>query len=52
MSIRVDDPFSGPELARVVPGQRVPTAGVDGVHDLYLVYGSVGTTVEELDFAR
>jgi beta-glucosidase len=52
MSIRVDDPFSGPELARVVPGQKVPTASVDGVHDLYLVYGSVGTTVEELDFAR
>jgi len=52
VSIRVDDPFSGPELAKVVPGQRVPTASVDGVHDLYLVYGSVGTTVEELAFAR
>jgi beta-glucosidase len=52
VSIRVDDPFSGPELAKAVPGQRVPTASVDGVHDLYLVYGSVGTTVEEVMFTR
>jgi beta-glucosidase len=48
----VDDPFSGPQLAQVVPGQRVPAVSVDGVHDLYLVFGSVGTTVEELAFAR
>jgi beta-glucosidase len=52
MWIRVDDPFSGPELAKVVPGQQLPTASVDGVHDLYLVFGSVGTTVEELAFTR
>lgn len=52
VAVRVDDPFSGPELAKVVPGQRVPTASVDGVHDLYLVFGAVGTTVQELAFAR
>jgi beta-glucosidase len=48
VSVRADDPFSGPLLASLVPGQRVPTTAVDGVHDLYVVFDSAGTTITEL----
>ncbi len=48
VSVRADDPFSGPLLASLVPGQRVSTAPVDGVHDVYVVFDSAGTTITGL----
>jgi beta-glucosidase len=46
--VRADDPFSGPLLAALLPGQRAQTAAVDGVHDVYVVFDSAGTTITEL----
>jgi beta-glucosidase len=48
VSVRADDPFSGPLLASLVPGQRVSTTPVDGVHDVYVVFDSAGTTITGL----
>jgi len=52
VSVRADDPFSGPLLAALVPGQRASTATVDGVHDVYVVFDSAGTTITELACGR
>jgi beta-glucosidase len=50
VEVRADDPFAGPLLAAAPAGtaQRVTT--LDGVHDLYLVMQSAGTTVKQLGF--
>ncbi len=50
VELRVDDPFSGPLLTTAVPGTEQPLSTVDGVHNLYLVFPSAGTTVQGMVF--
>jgi beta-glucosidase len=49
VTLRLDDPFAGDVLATVTPGAPATEAsGVDGVHDLYLIFDAAETTASEL----
>ncbi|GIM91957.1 glycoside hydrolase family 3 protein [Paractinoplanes toevensis] len=49
--LRLDDPYAGPALATVPPGEAgVRTATADGVHDLYLILDA-GTRITEIRFS-
>ena len=49
VSLRLDDPYAGVELAAVSPGSTVTTTVADGVHDLYLAMDA-GSRVGTITF--
>jgi len=49
VSLRLDDPYAGRDLAVVPPGGSAATAGGDGVHDLYLVMNA-GARITSITF--
>lgn len=49
VTLRLDDPYAGPELATVDAGAPAAAAGADGVHDLYLVMDA-GSRVSSITF--
>jgi beta-glucosidase len=51
VTVRLDDPYAGADLATVAVGEAGPAAGADGVHDLYVTMDS-GTRITALTFHR
>ena len=49
VTLRLDDPYAGPEFALVTPGSAVTVTEAAGVHDLYLAMDS-GSRVSAITF--
>jgi beta-glucosidase len=49
VTLRLDDPYAGPELATVAADGSAPTADAAGLHDLYVVMDA-GTRVSSVSF--